>query len=204
VSQSYIFGTEAGAIKTIIPAVFSILEDKSPGEFQPCAPRCLYYHTGSPTTVIVMDDLKEQGFRMADKTVGLDMKHCLLVMKTLAQLHAGSAVLHHKDPEIFKLFGEGFPHERQGKFMELFFKSNVQSVATEVENWPLYSDRFACKLHSLADNTVDILIKGYDGNDDYFNVLVHGDLWVNNMMFRYSDETDEVVDVRYVFCRILM
>jgi thiamine kinase-like enzyme len=141
---------------------------------------------------------------MADRTVGLDMKHCLLVMKTLAQLHAASAVLHHKDPEIFKLIGEGFYCERQRKFIELVFKGNVQSVAKEVEKWPLYSDRFACKLHRLADKTVNILIKGLERNEDYFNVFVHGDLWINNMMFRYSDDTDEVVDVRYVYYRILM
>jgi hypothetical protein len=203
ISQSGLFGIEAGAIKTIIPAVYSLLEDKSPGEFQPCAPRCLYYHSGSPTPVIVMDDLKEQGFRMADKKVGLDMKHCLLVMKTLAQSHAASAVLHLKDPEIFKPFGETFFSERQRKFIELFFKGNVHSVAKELETWPLYSDRFACKLHRLADKTLDILIKALGRNDDYFNVFVHGDLWINNMMFRYSDDTDEVVDVRYVYCRVL-
>jgi hypothetical protein len=188
---------------TIIPAVSSLLDDKSPGEFKPCAPRCLYYHSGSPTSAIVLDDLKEQGFQMLDKTVGLDMKHCLLVMKTLAQSHAASAVLHLKDPEIFKLFGESFYCERQRKFLEQVFKSTMQSVAKEVENWPLYSYRFACKLHRLADNSVDFMIKDLERNDDDFNVLVHGDLWVNNMMFRYSDDTDEVVDVRYIYYRIL-
>jgi hypothetical protein len=203
-SQTGIFETEAGAIMTIIPTVYRLLEDKSPGEFQPCAPRCLYYHSGSPTPVIVMDDLKEQGFSMADKTVGLDMKHCLLVMKTLAQSHAASAVLHIKDPEIFKPFGESYFCERQRTTLEAFFQHNMESLAKEVEKWPLYSDRFACKLHRLADKAVDILIKSFERNDDYFNVFVHGDLWVNNIMFRYSDDTDEVVDVRYVYCRILM
>jgi predicted cupin superfamily sugar epimerase len=105
ISVTGIFEREAGAVMTIIPAVYRLLEDKSHGEFQPCTARCLYYHSGSPTSAIVSDDLKEQGFRMADRTVGLDMKHCLLVMKTLAQSHAASAVLHLKDPEIFKPFG---------------------------------------------------------------------------------------------------
>jgi thiamine kinase-like enzyme len=131
------------------------------------------------------------------------MKHCLLVMKTLAQSHAASAVLHHKDPEIFKPFGESFYCERQRKLIEQLFKSTMQSVAKEVENWPLYSDRFASKLHRLADNSVDFMINDLERKDDDFNVLVHGDLWVNNLMFRYSDDTDEVVDVRYVYYRIL-
>jgi len=45
---------------------------------------------------------------------------------------------------------------------------------------------------------VEFLIKFLERDDDDFNVFVHGDLWVNNIMFRYSEETDEVVDVRYV------
>jgi thiamine kinase-like enzyme len=143
-----------------------------------------------------LEDLKEQGFRMADRTVGLDMKHCLLVMKTLAQSHAASAVLHLKDPEIFKPFGESFYCERHRNAIEMLFQGTVQNLAKEVEKWPLYSDRFACKLHRLADKTVDILVKDLERNDDDFNVFVHGDLWVNNIMFRYSDDTDEVVDLR--------
>jgi aminoglycoside phosphotransferase (APT) family kinase protein len=181
---------------TVIPAVNRLLHDKSPGEFQPYTARCLYYHSGSPTPAIVLDDLKEQGFRMADRTVGLDMKHCLLVMKTLAQLHAASAVLHLKDPEIFKPFGEKFYCERNRKILEVFLQNNTQSLAKEVENWPLFSDRFACKLHRLADKAVDLVIKDLETNDDDFNVFVHGDFRLSNMMFRYSDDTDEVVDVR--------
>jgi hypothetical protein len=203
VSESGIFDREAGAFMTIIPAVYRLLDGKSPGEFQPFAARCLYYHTESPTSAIVLDDLKEQGFRLADRTVGLDMKHCLLVMKTLAQSHAASAVLHLNDPEIFEPFGENFYCERQRKFIEIFFQSSTENLAKEVENWPLYRDRFASKLHRLADNSVDFMIKDLERNDDDFNVFVHGDLWLNNMMFRYSDDTDDVVDVRYVYFCIL-
>ena len=72
------------------------------------------------------------------------------------------------------------------------------SLAKEVEKWPLFSDLFASKLHRVADNSVDFLIKIVERDDDDFNVFIHGDLWINNIMFRYSDVTDEVVDVRYV------
>ena len=183
---------------TIMPAVYRLLDDKSPGEFQPCNARCLYYHCGSPETALVLDDLKEQGFRMADRTVGLDMQHCLLVMKAIAQSHAASVVLHLKDPEIFKPFSESFYCERQRKTIEMVFQNNLKCLAKEVENWPFFNDRFACKLHRFADISTDFLIKMLKRDDGNFNTLVHGDLKMNNIMFRYSDVTDEVVDVRYV------
>jgi hypothetical protein len=132
-SESGIFERESGALMTIMPAVYRLLDDKSPGEFQPFAARCLYYHCGSPPLALVLADLKEQAFRMADKNVGLDMQHCLLVMKAIAQSHAASAVLHHKDPEIFKPFSESYFCERQRATLEQFFKSNPKSLAKELE-----------------------------------------------------------------------
>jgi hypothetical protein len=198
------FEREAGAFTTITPAAVLLLDEISTREFQPFAPRCLYYHSGSPTSAIVLDDLKEQGFRMADVTDGLDMKHCLLVMKTLAQSHATFAVVHLKDPDIFKPFGEIFYCERQRKGLEVTLQNNMQNLAKEMEKWPLYSDRFASKLQRLADKTADLLIKDVERNEADFNVFVHGDLKMNHMIFRYSDDTGEVVDVRYVYRCILM
>ena len=192
------FERESGAFITIMPALYRLLDDKSPPEFKPFTARCLYYHSGSPASALVLEDLKEQGFRLADKTVGLDMQHCLLVMKAIAQQHAASAVLHLNDPEIFKPFTESFYCERQRKSLEHIFQSTTKSLAKEVEKWPLFNDRFACKLHRFADKVVDMLIKFLERDDDDFNVFIHGDLWKNNIMFRYSDDTNEVMDVRYI------
>ena len=129
------------------------------GEFQPLTDRCLYYHSGSPASAIVLDDLKEQGFKMVDRTVEMDMQHCLLVMKALVQSHAASAVLHLKDPEIFKPFSEGFYCERQRKIIELLYQNNLKNLAKESEKWPLFNDRFACKLHRGPDKVVEFLTK---------------------------------------------
>ena len=183
---------------TIMPTVYRLLDEKSPGEFKRWTARCLYYQSGSPASALVLFDLKEEGFRLADRTVGLDMQHCLLVMKAIAQQHAASAVLHLKDPEIFKPFSESFFCERQRTTLELIFQRNVKNLAKEVEKWPLFNDRFASKLHRAADKYVDFLIKFVEKDDDDFNVFIHGDLWKNNIMFRYSDDTDKVMDVRYI------
>jgi hypothetical protein len=181
-----------------MPAVYRLLVDQSSRECKPLTARCLYYQSGSPASALVLDDLKEEGFRLADTTVGLDMQHCLLVMKPIAQQHAASAVLHLKDPEILKPFSENIFCESQRKNHELFFQNNMKSLAKEVEKWPLFNDRLASKLQRAADKIVDFLIKFTERDDDDFNVFIHGDLWKNNIMFRYSDDTNEVMDVRYI------
>jgi len=128
----------------------------------------------------------------------LDMQHCLLVMKAIAQQHAASAVLHLKDTEIFKPVSENPFCEHRRKNHELFFQSNMKRLAKEVEKWPLFNDRFASILQRASDKVVDFLIKCTVRADDDFNAFIHGDLWKNNIMFRYSDDTDEVTDVRYI------
>ena len=192
------FERESGAYMKILPAVYRLLDYKSPGEFKPFTAKCLYNHSGSPASSLVLEDLKEEGFRLADRKVGLDMQHCMLVMKAIAQQHAASAVLHFKDPEIFKPFSESYYCERQRKPLDLILQSNVKTLAKEVEKWPLFNDRFASTLHRVADKFLDFLIKFVERDDDDFNVFIHGDLWTNNVMFRYSDDTDEVMDVRYI------
>lgn len=52
---------------------------------------------GSPEfRILVMENLSEKEFVMKDRQKGLLMKHCLLVIKQLVKLHAGSVALHEK------------------------------------------------------------------------------------------------------------
>jgi hypothetical protein len=45
---------------------------------------------------------------MLDRCQGLDLDHCLLVMRTLAKFHAASVVLHQQDPDSMKEYDLNF------------------------------------------------------------------------------------------------
>jgi hypothetical protein len=57
---------------------------------------------------LVMEDLSAAGFRMLDRLQGLDLDHCLLVMRALAKFHAASVVLHQQDPDSMKEYEVNF------------------------------------------------------------------------------------------------
>ncbi|XP_069690891.1 uncharacterized protein [Periplaneta americana] len=194
------FQRESEALKSTLPSMYKLLNEKSPGQFQPFSAKYLYNNDDDDSSsIIILDDLKKQGFRMAERTCGLDLQHCILVMRTIARFHAASAVLHHKDPELFNTFDKSVFREDFREDIENFFAKNVRNVATEVEKWPDYGNRYATKLHNLADESVDLITESCKRKDDDFNVLIHGDLWLNNMMFRYSEgTTEEPVDMRFV------
>jgi aminoglycoside phosphotransferase (APT) family kinase protein len=74
-------------------------------------------------------------------------------------------------------------------------------VAKAVKTWPGYAERYADKLEAMADYMPDRMIEVSKRDDTAFNVLLHGDLWVNNMLFRYS--ADGPVDVRFLDYQLL-
>jgi thiamine kinase-like enzyme len=143
-----------------------------------------------------MEDLIAQGFKMANRTRGLDLQHSLLVMKQIGRYHGASAVLQQQTPENVLFFLEGLWGSKVFETSVDFFRNGVTNLAQEVAKWPLYKERFYKKLMNLADDAYAKFLDGLIRREEEFNVLCHGDLWLNNMMFRYSEDTGEVTDIR--------
>jgi thiamine kinase-like enzyme len=143
-----------------------------------------------------MEDLRAQGFSMAERITGLDMKHCLLVMRQLGRYHAASAVLNEREPKHSQEFLESLYTTNPIETVERLFKMNAEKLANEVAKWPDYKEKFYEKLLKIADNAYTYFADSVKRDEEEFNVLCHGDLWSNNMMFRYSGDTGEVKNIR--------
>jgi hypothetical protein len=75
----------------------------------------------------------------------------------------------------------------------------MESVAKAVDSWPDYAERYSWKLRAIADVMLDRVLQITRRDDDAFNALDHGNLWVNNMLFRYSDVTEVLRFVDFQF-----
>ena len=181
--------------RDVLPAMYELLEEASPGKYQKLAAQHIYSIPDSKKPLLVLEDLKPEGFRMAEGLHGVNMDHCLLVLRNLARFHAASLALRQKQPEMFQPFTSTIFREELKSALERFFPVYIKQLAEEVEKWPEY-ERFAAKLHQLSHNAMDIFINAVERKEDEFTVLAHGDLWLNNVMFGYSESSGEVEDVR--------
>ncbi|XP_037921419.1 uncharacterized protein LOC119658224 isoform X2 [Hermetia illucens] len=177
----------------LLPKLSKILGDTS------VAPKCFAIFD-EPHRNIVFEDMKALGYRLADREIGLDEQHLKVVLNKIAKFHAASIQLLNKEPAIEKGYTYGFITEKSlaDPIFETAFKGNMKLAAEKLNKTPRY-ERFSPKLRKIYDNFEDIALKtvGLDPGND-IKVLNHGDLWVNNFLFKYDEETQQPIDIVFV------
>ncbi|KAF6204601.1 hypothetical protein GE061_018761 [Apolygus lucorum] len=181
-------------------------------EFAGCAmpfPDC--HHASSQ--LIVLQDLQPLGYKMADRQKGLDMEHSELAMKALARFHGTSLAMKHADRAKFEgirnLTTElAFSADSEpvfGASVENALRMALSALEDETkaeESWST-SWELGEALHNLRTlkGSVFKRLQALTRPSEPLSVLCHGDLWLNNMMFRYNGDTVE--EVKFVDLQVM-
>lgn len=87
---------------------------------------------------------------------------------------------------------------KNSKTIESFFRNIAKTVSSAANSWKLEKfEKIADKLINIPSRVYDNVYKEYLPTVNGFNVLLHGDMWSNNIMFRY-DQNGEPNDIRLV------
>lgn len=140
--------------------------------------------------VIVLEDLAEKQFVMANRLTGLDMNHTSMALRKLARMHSASVMLQEKDPTVFAHLDTGF-FTRKTDFFHVMFETLCDAFISEVSSWDGY-EYYARKLLKVRKNLIKNAQRAFDCDEGDFHVLLHGDLWTNNLMFRYDASGDPI------------
>lgn len=142
---------------------------------------------------IVFQDLKEYNFVMADRMIGLDEAHIHLSLEKLAKFHAASLMIHQKCPTVFNFFDSGILSRKVDAFNGAF-TSIFEYAVDEIKTWPGFV-LYAEKLESLKEFLIENARRCFDYDDNEFCVLNHGDVWTNNLMFKYNanEQVEEAI-----------
>ncbi|XP_072762853.1 uncharacterized protein [Anoplolepis gracilipes] len=181
VTQSHLFNTEILMMTDTLDKMNTLLESK-----YRLSGKGLYVQESDPT-LLVMEDLAPLGFRMACRQAGLDLPHCILAIRGLARFHASSIAVCEKEPNQKQMYSRGMFNSEHPPEMRGFFVLGTKQLAEEMTNWQGMK-RYSEKIAKMADHIYQIGIEACKFSEDDFNVINHGDCWVNNMMFKYDDD----------------
>ncbi|XP_011868375.1 PREDICTED: uncharacterized protein LOC105562270 [Vollenhovia emeryi] len=180
VEQSGLFNTEILMMSDTLDKMNKMLAPK-----HRISAKGLYVQNENPT-LLVIEDLAPLGFRMAERTSGLDLAHCVLALRGLARFHAASVALYEKEPKVKQMYTKGMFNDAYPPEMKDFFIMSVRSLGNEVAKWP-GMQKYADKITKLTDHVYQVGVDATKYCQDEFSVINHGDYWVNNMLFKYDN-----------------
>lgn len=139
---------------------------------------------------LILENLKVKGFIMADRKVQLDMKHLKLALNKLARFHAASYYCMDKNPNFFKNYDVGMFSRKTSAFHD-FFGSNMDIFIEEISTWNGY-EGYVKKLKNLKGFMYEKAFRCSDNDPGDLKVLIHCDLWINNLMYKYDKNKSPV------------
>ncbi|KAG8265308.1 hypothetical protein J6590_097412 [Homalodisca vitripennis] len=145
--------------------------------------------------VVVMEDLCQEGYKLADKLELLDFDHCRLYAIASATFHAVSVAVHKKQPKLVESFGPDkfFTNQKYMAGLKNLFIGGLNYMAEKMkffDDYKQYADYLRSSSTTIWNMAVDALKPSSP-----FNTLSQGDAWTANMMFKY-DESGKVCDIK--------
>ncbi|CAG9863300.1 unnamed protein product [Phyllotreta striolata] len=153
---------------------------------------------------LIMQNMKSLGFELHDRTVPQNTDHLLFVYRTYAKLHGASLALKAKKPEVFRQLSAIMQDAFTAFFTESQLLRSIQ--LSHVNALKLLRknglEHMARKIEQ-ATGSMEEMIKSMsvlNGKDDEKEgVIVHGDCWNSNMMFKYKDgDKSRPIDIIYL------
>jgi len=185
--------------ENIINKFEGILFDKL-GEKVRFGPKSLMFKF-EPSPVIVLDDLKAEGYGILDRKEGISLVQSKSFLSKLAKFHAAGAKILQTEGMLYECLDRNSPKAPKGNSEDPLAIAFVRMHQEFVNALRSYGgcDEYANKVEKWDR---DLLSTGYMYESKPMKcglqVLNHGDVWTNNMMFKL--DTNEVLIIDYQLC----
>lgn len=200
-----IYRIEHAIYRTVLPALKDFSKAKGVS-YSPPTPLYISGFNNDANDYLVLEDVREVGYRMEDKRLSLTLPQMEAVLKEFAKFHAISyAFLRHEGERIFEKgedfgylvhdsFEDGSDNDGPDMFdtlIQVYFEAAAEVMGKRL---PQLKERIekivpnAWRIRKLANS---------DGR--YFPTIMHNDLWVNNILFKYDQDQISVKFIDFQF-----
>lgn len=140
--------------------------------------------------MLIFENLNSKGYRVWDRRLQLTPDHVRLVCATLGHFHAISFAMRDQQPQVFQNLTKAFS--------DMFLKFVCSYGFLKTILYRLGNARSALdpKANPVAVKKLEKFYAGLEGffneikeSVDEYSVILHGDNWVTNMLFKYEVNT---------------
>lgn len=138
---------------------------------------------------LVLHDLKKLGYKLCDRKKPMDEHHVAKVLEEYGKLHGASLALRNQDPQRFRDITDSLNKSdvladmvHLTKSLEIY-DCRFQQTAEMLKSKGF--EKEAEKINKFRAEIPDIMLNTSTPNDVH-SVILHGDCWCNNMMFKYE------------------
>ncbi|KAF2889064.1 hypothetical protein ILUMI_17109 [Ignelater luminosus] len=194
-----VFKREIQMYKFVLPALYNFEKEKGIGNPLASVPQCYYASSKTVPEILILEDLIQSGYRIWNHTLLMDDSHVRIVVQEYARFHAVSFALQDQNPLKFKELTKNLDNifDRfmmgTGTFHAFIRKSKLAlaSLDSNTKTFTKYK-QFLCGVEQKYSDLIATCNQYY--------VILHGDSWCNNLLFKYNknSNSNDPVDMRFV------
>ncbi|KAF2893914.1 hypothetical protein ILUMI_12257 [Ignelater luminosus] len=184
-----IFERETCMYDTVIPSFCKLEEEKGLEPFSG-SPKCYKACMIDKSEALILKNLRKDGYSLWKKKVPMEHDHVSLVLKEFGRFHAVSLAMRDQQPETFKNLTENMYDIFVMCIEKVDFITALKKLCINgLDSLDALKDSKAYHIfQKFIDEELETFLKSLSKLVDNYSVILHGDGWTNNMMFKYEDE----------------
>ncbi|XP_060516908.1 uncharacterized protein LOC132696214 [Cylas formicarius] len=183
------FEREIYVYTTVIPAFQRFLHEKGLERLS-CVAQCFGSKMLKDQEIIILQNLKKSGYALHDRHSPFNWNHLNLTLETYAKWHALSFAMRDQNPEIFVRLTEkmdcvwsAFHRTNESRSLMDSSKDRVASILKRHNESTLLSN-----YNKMMERGIKYVWSDLLNYNEQESVILHGDCWNSNLMFKYETE----------------
>lgn len=172
--------------ETIFPAFKQIESEKDIPKPFCLVPKCYMTSRINGTEALILEDLSQMGYKMWNRVKPMDEHHVKLTLQAFGQFHALSMAMYDQKNELFEelalkltdVMGNYFDVEYSLKFLHMHLDKAIAVMDEDKD------EKVILALKKFKEESLQF-VKDVENVKDH-RVIIHGDCWCNNFLFKYG------------------